>query len=254
MPEQKAIQVRLDAALLDSFRAYADQEGRSMAGILHRWIEQAVAGTAPTPVSPTSTPATEIPSSGDVLAAQVDLLSSLLEQAVLQTQLLQQLTHQAATTPHGGTEPRRVVITEPEVIPSGSVTAFTGFADHGEPEAATSTKSVEAAVVSPPVKVQSTIERVMSPPAFSEEQAQAFAPCESRVLYAEPDYEQYPGRQEVEIQLSSGVVVTGHAVGKTSEWVQVSSHGSSNWPDAAKNMKVVVAPASVCTWPDATDA
>jgi hypothetical protein len=189
-----------------------------------------------------------------VLAAQVDLLSSLLEQAVLQTQLLQQLTHQAATTPHGGTEPRRVVITEPEVIPSGSVTAFTGFADHGEPEAATSTKSVEAAVVSPPVKVQSTIERVMSPPAFSEEQAQAFAPCESRVLYAEPDYEQYPGRQEVEIQLSSGVVVTGHAVGKTSEWVQVSSHGSSNWPDAAKNMKVVVAPASVCTWPDATDA
>jgi hypothetical protein len=108
---------------LAAFRSHADQHGTTMSALVLGWIEAALAGSPPTPVSPTSTPATEIPGSGDALAAQVDLLSSLLTEAKTQTQLLQQLTQQAATTPHGGTEPRRVVITEPEVIPSGLMSA-----------------------------------------------------------------------------------------------------------------------------------
>jgi hypothetical protein len=111
MPEQRAIQVRLDAALLESFRAYAEQQGRSMAGVLHRWIEAAVAGMD----VDLPGPAAAAVSSGLTAGHHEELLADLLTEAKAQTALLQALVSQAPTTPHGGTGQTPVVVTEPEV-------------------------------------------------------------------------------------------------------------------------------------------
>lgn len=110
--ELKPLQVRLPGPVLEEFKTYAQEQGQSMASLMLGWIEAALAGSPPAPVSPTGAPATEVPSSGDVLA-----------ELKTQTALLQALVSQAAATSHGGTEPRRVVITEPEVIPSGLMSA-----------------------------------------------------------------------------------------------------------------------------------
>ena len=99
-----ALQVRMGASQLAAFRSYADQNETTMSALVLGWIEAALAGSPPAPVSPAgagSQPAA--PEHLERLAQQVELLSSLQEQAVLQTQLLQQLTHQAAHTPYGGT-------------------------------------------------------------------------------------------------------------------------------------------------------
>jgi len=110
--ELKPLQVRLPGPVLEEFKTYAQEQGQSMASLMLGWIEAALAGSPPAPVSPTGAPVTEVPSSGDVLA-----------ELKTQTALLQALVSQAGGRPHGGTGPRRVVITEPEVIPSGLMSA-----------------------------------------------------------------------------------------------------------------------------------
>jgi hypothetical protein len=110
------LQVQLDDSLMEALKTHASTNGKTIKSVIVGWIlginDQSLTHQGE--------------SNGDSMTLQqqqLELSSSLLEQAVLQTQLLQQLTHQAATTPHGGTGPRRVVITEPEVIPSGLMSA-----------------------------------------------------------------------------------------------------------------------------------
>ena len=114
-----SLQIRLDEDTLGLLRGMAAGQGASMAMVIKGLIRNA-AGTPPAPVSPAGAPAIEAPSSGEVLA-----------ELKTQTALLQALVSQAAATPHGGTEPRRVVITEPEVMAGGLMSA----ADFASPPA-----------------------------------------------------------------------------------------------------------------------
>lgn len=96
--ELKPLQVRLPGPVLEEFKAYAQEQGRSMASLVLGWIEAALAGSEPTP--------------GPVqLQGQVDLLSSLLVETKSQTALLQELVSRAGGSPYGGTGSMPVVVT-----------------------------------------------------------------------------------------------------------------------------------------------
>ena len=89
------LQVQLDDSLMEALKTHASTNGKTIKSVIVGWIE-GINGQAATD---------HRSSNGEsmaLLAQQVELLSSLQEQAVLQTQLLQQLTRQAAATPHGG--------------------------------------------------------------------------------------------------------------------------------------------------------
>ena len=115
MAEQKALQVRLDEELLNSFRAYAEEQGRSMAGVLHRWIEEAVGGTPPAPASPAGS-SSEPAAAAAVAAVAAELQVGVLAELKVQMALLQQLVHQAAAVPHGVAVAQEPIQAAPVVI------------------------------------------------------------------------------------------------------------------------------------------
>jgi hypothetical protein len=107
----------LGEELLNSFRAYAEEQGRSMAGVLHRWIEEAVGGTPPAPASPagaSSEPA--VAAAAAVAAVAAELQVGVLAELKVQMALLQQLVHQAAAIPHGVAVAQEPVQAVPVVI------------------------------------------------------------------------------------------------------------------------------------------
>jgi hypothetical protein len=110
------LQVQLDDSLMEALKTHASTNGKTIKSVIVGWIlginDQSLTHQGE--------------SNGDSMTLQqqqLELSSSLLEQAVLQTQLLQQLTQQAGGRPHGGTGGQRRNESEPEVMPSGLMSA-----------------------------------------------------------------------------------------------------------------------------------
>ena len=207
----KPLQVRLPGPVLEEFKTYAQEQGQSMASLMLGWIEAALAGNPPAPASPAGAPATEVPSSGDVLA-----------ELKTQTALLQALVSQAAATPHGGTEPRRVVITEPAVA-RPDFKAKAGAAPSPAPPSPA------------PLKAAYGLGAMATelPPAPPE-----LAPCVTKQLWREDGWESFRPSISCVLTLADGAQHKCAATGRAGDWFQI-QFGNYAWL-AAPAMAVIL--------------
>jgi len=239
----KPLQVRLPGLVLEEFKTYAQEQGQSMASLVLGWIEAALAGSPPAPVSPAgagSQPAA--PEHLERLAQQVELLSSLQEQAVLQTQLLQQLTHQAAHTPYGGPGAELATESEPAVV-APSFRAQLAAMGGGE-------GGVRRSSAPPPRKVTPPPTPPTPPPAprveepVLERNLEGMAPLvPDRKLFLEDDWQVFRGGVEVLVTLADGTELAVRADGRTANHVCL-KEPAGGWPGGDGNRRLinVVAP------------
>jgi hypothetical protein len=194
--ELKPLQVRLPGPVLEEFKTYAQEQGQSMASLVLGWVEAALAGTPPTPVSPTSTPATETLGFGDVLA-----------ELKLQTALLQQLAHQAAATPDGGTVQQALV----KSVPGETASKFTV-----KPGEFTAAPAAAPKSTSMPVYGLAAMEARGLAPAPPE-----LAPCITKRLGQEADWTLFRPDVACVLTLADGTRRNCTATGTAGGWVQL---------------------------------
>jgi len=103
------LQVQLEDHLMEALRSHASTNGKTLKAVIVGWIE--AINDQPMPAQGES--------NGDSMVASADVLAELRSQ----TALLQALVSQAGGRPHGGTGGQRRNESEPEVIPSGLMSA-----------------------------------------------------------------------------------------------------------------------------------
>ena len=226
--ELKPLQVRLPGSVLEEFKTYAQEQGQSMASLVLGWIEAALAGSPPAPVSPSGAGSPEVltfcqdlnlPRSGEVLA-----------ELKTQTALLQALVSHAAATPHGGTGAKAATESEPAVVASGfrAQLAAMGGGEGG----------VRRPSAPPPMKVSPPPPPRVEEPVL-EQDLEAIAPLvPDRGLYLEDGWQVFRRGVEVLVTLADGTELAVRANGRTDSHVAL-KEPVGGWPGGDRNAQLI---------------